>query len=285
MVAIARRELLGGIGAAAAIGVAAPALAAHGARARIDFNDPQVRFRAYMQMRGALDERLVIGYISGSYFGVVGAEVTPLWDVVGVTFARYRRRSDGGYDGFSGEIAHFFDPKTGKAPGRFLNPYTGKINIDPRTNLPPAKIVLLPTMTVEVAAPRPGMTFDHEIRAPQVRGDDVWFTEVSRVAMQFPGGARPFNYSEMVTMHARVRDLANPGAMRVPCEGSFTNVVNWRPWMEMGDHPGHLTAVGTGRYGVSMADLPANWTEATREKFPAVLDDPGALLAAIYKAG
>jgi hypothetical protein len=101
------------------------------------FDTPAARFRAYMMMRGALDERLVIGYLSGSYFGVVGAEMTPLWDVIGVTFARYRKRPDGGYDGVTGEIAHFLDPVTGEAPGRFLNPYTGQWNADPHTNMPP----------------------------------------------------------------------------------------------------------------------------------------------------
>jgi Protein of unknown function (DUF1838) len=288
MLNIGRRDtfgLLGGLlGAGTLVAGAGDAAARGAARARkLDWSNPDDRFRAYLKMRGALDEQLVISYISGSYFGVVGAEVTPLWDVIGVTFARYRRRADGSYDGVTGEIAHFLDPVTGEAPGAFLNPYTGKTVTDPRTNLPPSRIVLTPSLHMEVPRMPPGATMEHDIRAPEVRGDDVWFTELTRVAMQIPGGATPFRYNEVITMHARVADLENPALSRVPCEASFTNIVGWRPWMEMGDHPGHLTAVGKGKFGVTMDLLPERWTRATQAKWPQVLESPGALLDPLWK--
>lgn len=278
-----RRETLGLLAGGAIMAGAAPA-SAGSARRRLDLSRSEDRFLAYMLMRGALDERLVISYVSGSYFGVVGSEVTPLWDVVGATFTRYRKRADGAYDGVTGEIAHFLDPVTGKSPGEFLIPYTGKVVTDPRTNLPPNRIVLKPSLHMEVPRMAPGAVMDHDIRAPEVRGDDVWFTEVTRVAFTAPGNAQPFRYSEMVTMHARMQDLETPGVMRVPCAVSFTNVVAWRPWMKMDDHPGHLMAIGSGRFGVGMDLLPARWTSATAEKWPHVLENPGALLDSVWKA-
>jgi len=282
---IGRRGAIGLLGAGVLAGgaaIAAPAGAKTPGRAGLD--TPEGRFRAYMMMRGALDERLVIGYVSGTYFGVVGAEMTPLWDVVGATFARYRRHADGSFEGVTGEIAHFLDPKTGEAPGRFLNPYTGKWVTDPRTNLPPSHIRLLPSLDMEVPRLPPGTSFDHVIKAPEVRGDDIWISEVTRVGMPAGAGKPAFHYNEMITMHARTSDLARSGKARIPCETSFTNVVDWRPWMEMGGHPGHLTAIGSGRYGVEIADLPQRWIEATRRQFPKILDDPGSLLEAAWKA-
>ncbi|WP_170065786.1 DUF1838 family protein [Novosphingobium guangzhouense] len=249
----------------------------------VPLDTPSERFRAYMMMRGALNEQLVIGYVSGSYFGVVDAEMTPLWDVVGATFARYRKQPDGSYAGVTGEIAHFLDPQTGEAPGRFLNPYTGKWNIDPRRNMPPSRITLLPSLEMAVPNLVPGTHFDHVIHTPQVRGSDVWMTEVTRVGMPAAAGRRPFHYNEMITMHARTDDLARTDLPRVPCSTAFTNVVDWRPWMEMDGHPGHLTAIGSGRYGVSLSELPQRWIEATRKQFPAILDDPGSLLDSIWK--
>lgn len=280
---IGRRQTLGLLGAGAMIAGASPAIALNAKRRKLDFSNKDDQFDAYIRMRGSLDERLVVSYISGSYFGIVGSEVTPLWDVIGVTFTRFKKRSDGAFDAVTGEIAHFLDPKTGEAPGEFLIPYTGKTVKDPRTNLPPNRIVLKPSMHMEVPRMMPGTVMDHDIRTPEVRGDDIWFTEVTRVAMQAPGAREPFRYSEMVTMHAHVSDLENRELPRVPTEANFTNVVAWRPWMEMGDHPGHLTAIGSGRFGVPMDLLPEKWTKATREKWPEVLENPGALLDPIWK--
>lgn len=283
MTGIGRREAMGLMGAGALAGVAAPGAGAAAAQGRPDLASPEGKLRAFIQMRGALDERLVISYISGCYFGVVDAEVTPLWDVIGVTFTRYRRRADGAYQVFSGEIAHFLDPKTGEAPGEFYNPYTKKVVKDPRTNLPPSSYAILPDLTFQFSRIVPGMTSEHYVRDAEVRGDDVWFTDVTRVASPIPGAAKPFRYSESVTMHARLSDLAKPGVMRVPAESNFTNFVDWRPWMEMAGHPGHLTAVGNGRFGVSMDELPEKWTRATRAKWPAILDNPAGLLDPVYK--
>ncbi len=280
---IGRRGALGLLGAGAVIGAATPTAALAGKGRKLDFATPEDRFLAYIRMRGSLDERLVVSYISGSYFGVVGSEVTPLWDVIGVTFTRWKRRADGGFDAVTGEIAHFLDPKTGEAPGQFLIPYTGKTVTDPRTNLPPNRIIVTPALHMEVPRMMPGAVMDHDIRTPEVRGDDVWFTEVSRVTFPAPGGGEPFRYSEAITMHAHLSDLEKPDLPRVPCEANFTNVVAWRPWMQMGDHPGHLMAIGSGRFGVTMDLLPDRWTRATRAKWPNVLENPGALLDPVWK--
>ncbi|GAB7551230.1 hypothetical protein NRB_07270 [Novosphingobium sp. 11B] len=277
---LGRRSALGLMGAGLAMGAVTKVAASRVPPPSLATSEG--RFRAYMMMRAALDEQLVIGYVSGSYFGVVGAEVTPLWDVVGATFARYRKRSDGSYDGVTGEIAYFLDPKTGEAPGRFLIPYTGKWAIDPQINLPPNRITLLPTLDMTVPKLIPGTRFDHVIKHPEVRGGDVWITEVTRVGMPSPAGKPAFHYNEMTTLHAQTADLMLPGIARIPCETSFTNIVDWRPWMDMADHPGHLTAIGSGRYGVQIKDLPQCWIDATRKRFPLILNDPGSLIDPLW---
>lgn len=282
MAGMDRRGAIGLMGAGALSAAAMPAAAAR--RNTLDVTSAEGKLRAYIMMRGALDEQLVISYIDGYYFGVVDAEITPLWDVVGVTFTRYRRRSDGGYDVFSGEVAHFFDSGTGKVPGEFHNPYTGKLIKDPRTNLPPTRYTILPDLKFRFDRLMPGMTVDHVVRAPEVRGDDIWFHDITRTSGSVPGAAKPFRYGESVTMHARLSDF-KAGAKRVPTESNFTNFVDWRPWMQMDGHPGHLTAVGAGRFGVAMSELPERWTKATREKWPQVLENPAALLDPVYKSG
>jgi hypothetical protein len=128
------------------------------------------------------------------------------------------------------------------------------------------------------------LQMEHDVLPAEVRGDDVWITERSRTAMSFPGAARPFRYSESNTFHAKKSDLERRGATRVTSEVSYTNVCSWRPWLGMGDHPGHLTATGIGRQNATMDSLPPAWLEATAAKRPEVLKDPAAILAPVWDA-
>ena len=41
-------------------------------------------------------------------------------------------------------------------------------------------------------------------------------------------------------------------------------------------------AVGAGRYGAEMDELPAEWLVATRAKRPEMIADPAALLAPVW---
>ncbi len=295
MIEMGRRRAIGTIGGGlaglglAGAGLASPAPARRGDA--LDFTRAEDRLKAYMLMRGALDERLVIGCISGSYFGVVDDQITPLWDVTAATFARYRRRADGGYDGYTAEVAYFIDPQSRRAVGKFRNPYTNEIMIDPEKGFPPGHIVIGADLSFGLAATIPGLALDHRIKRPDARGDDVWIPEISQSTLTLPGSAaatvrKPIRYSESIIMHARRSDLETPGVKRVRTDVSFTNFVSWRPWMNMGDRPGHLTAVGIGVLSDTMDMLPPEWIAATREKRPALLDNPGMLLDAVWnKAG
>ncbi len=256
-----------------------------GAAAGEDVAMDPLRLKTYMLMRGALDDRLVIGCVSGLYYGVVDAEITPLFGVVSATFARYRPMASGGYAAVNAEYAFFTDPASGRAMERFRNPYTGETVAVPGGGVAPAKLTILPDLRLQLGQAIPGVQFDHRVGPVETRGDDVWITEVTRTSLARPGQAKPFRYSESTTLHARRSELDAPGAMRVRCETSFTNVVSWRPWLNMGDRPGHLMAIGAGRYGTRIADLPPAWIDATRARHSELLADPAAVLAPLWDAG
>ena len=55
-------------------------------------------------------------------------------------------------------------------------------------------------------------------------------------------------------------------------------MTSWRPWMEMGDIPGHTFSNGFGRRAASIEDLPADYREYVNRVHPDVLRDPAALL-------
>ena len=280
---INRRGALAGLAAGA---VAAPALARSiGAKAGgIDFTTPAGRFRTFMLMRGALDEQLVIGWMQANYYGVVDDRMEPLFDVVAAVFNRYRRLADGGVEVVNAELAWFVDRETGKAMDSFRNPYTG-VSVDvPGGGLSPSKYTFGPDLSMRLGREMPGMEFAHEVLPPVVRGGDVWITERSRSSFPIPGQVKLMRYSESNVFHAPRSAVEARGATRVVSDVSFTNVVSWRPWMKMGDHPGHLTASGAGRHGASLASLPPAWLGATRARRPEVLRDPAALVAPLWDA-
>jgi len=283
-----RREamaLLGGAGAAAALSIHEPADAAPGkaAGARPDLATSAGRARAYMMMRGALDDRLVIGCVSGRYYGVVNAVLTPLFGVSAATFSRYRPIGRGGHEAVTAELAYFTDLETGSVIDRFVNPYTKEIVEVPFVRSAPMRIRILPDLSLELDKPVPGLTVDHHVLVPEARGDDLWITEVTRTSATPPGG-KPFQYSESTTLHARLSDFDRTGAPRVRCETGFTNVVGWRPWLRMGDRPGQMMAVGAGRYGATLSDLPSAWLDATRRHHPDVLARPESVLEPMWSA-
>lgn len=244
---------------------------------------PADRLRTFMMIRGALDEGLVTSWVSARYYGVVEDRMDPLFAVVSAVFARFRQVDDG-YEAVTFELAWFTDADTGKALDSYRNPYTGQDCKVPTGGLAPSRIRFGKDLSLRLMRDVPGLTMEHEVLPFDERGDDLWLTERSRTAMTFPGATRPFRYSESNTFHASRKALARKGATRVTSEVSYTNVCSWRPWLAMGDRPGHLTATGTGRQNASMDSLPPVWLEATQARRPEVLKDPAAMLAPLWDA-
>lgn len=274
-----RRDFLG---LAVAGGAVLATRSAGAAPASLDLDSPAGRLKAYMLMRGALDERIVIGFIVARYFGVIDAEMTPLFGVVAATIARYRPVTGGGYEAASYEVPYFTDLDTGKVIDHWHNPYTGEDVAVPNSALPPAMLAISADLKLTVPALPPGMTLTNHILPPRITENDVWIVEESNSQFLPPGAAKPFHYNEIVTMHARRSDLEHENAVRVPCQTSYTGITSWRPWMKMGDRPGSLIADGAGRYDIPLKAMPAAWLEAVEAKRPEVLHDPASPIAALW---
>lgn len=276
---------LSGLGAGAAL-LAGPAVAAGkrlagGKGGALDLASADGRLRTFMMMRGALDEGLITSWVSARYYGVVEDRMDPLFAVVSAVYSRYRQIADG-FEAVNFELAWFTDPVTGKALETFRNPYTNKDCKVPSGGYAPSKIRFGRDLSLHIMREVPGLQMEHDVLPFDVRGNDVWVTERSRTAMTFPGAPKAFRYSESNTFHAKKSDLEKRGATRVTSEVSFTNVCSWRPWLEMGDRLGHLTAVGIGRQNASPDSLPPAWVEATAARRPEVLKDPAAILAPLW---
>ena len=276
-----RRQVLAGIACAGAFAATSPVSAAPALALTV----PADRLRAYMLMRGALDDRLLISCISCQYFGVVNAAMTPFYDLVAATFSRFRPAPNGGYEGVSFEIEYFIDRDTGEVLDKWRNPYSGEIvtakhndstpvkyviGADTRMGLPPA--LLFPGSRVERALPR----FD-------VTGPDIWVRE-NTTAIIPVAGAKSMNFNEIVSYHAKVDDLLKPGVTRLQADSEYIGVSSFRPWQAMGERQGNMIGYGIGGSGLAMSDLPPRWIAATKKLHPEALTNPGAYLDPLWNA-
>jgi hypothetical protein len=276
-------------GAGLAAALAAPALRAQPAVAAAHASAagaaaPTGRLRDFLLMRGALDDRVVVGTLSGQYYGVVDDELTPLFGLLSATFSRYRPLSDGHWLEASFEHAYYTDIDSGAVLAEWRNPYNGKtgpvpvVSSEPRVRLLAADL----TFRLQKAAP-PGFSVESRVVAIEEQADDLVIVERVRAAMERPAPARPYRYSELVTLRSSLAALRDPAARRVPCSTGFVNVSGWRPWLQMGDQPGHLMAQGAGRYGAEIESLPRAWLEATRRGQPDIVADPARRLEALFR--
>jgi hypothetical protein len=81
-----------------------------------------------------------------------------------------------------------------------------------------------------------------------------------------------------VTTQAAAADIMNPDLMSIPMSLSYTGVTTWRPWMQMGDHPGHTTSHGVGGKAFHVDELPDDYRALAERFYPEALADPGAVL-------
>lgn len=275
---IDRRSWLGWAGAAAATGLAVPAFAEPPGMA-------SGRLRDFLLMRGALDDRLVVGGLSGQYFGVIDGEIVPMFGVLGVTFTRWRPLGDGRWLSASFEHAYYTDKDSSKVLGDWRNPINGRSGPVPVwTSRPTALLLHTDLSRHPVKAMPAGFVAEDRISSIDEYAGELVIVQRVQSALPRPAPAKPYRYSELVTMRAELAALRDSSAMRVPCSMSFTNISGWRAWQQMGDQPGHMMAHGAGHYGLEIDALPPVWLAATRRLRPDWFANPGAYLDAVFLA-
>ncbi len=234
---------------------------------------------ALQKMRGALDERICMGYVKGLYYGVVDDRLTPLYGVLGGTFTRYKKLPDGNFEGRTFEVAYFTDWDTGALLENFKNPYTGETVSVPQTRMGPSTIIITPDgLKIGGGGGLPGMKVSHRFLPARVVNNDVWIVEESFVSTPPDFKGPKFAYNEVTTMQTTLSELNNPKLMQTLTHVHYSVVVSWRPWLKMGDRPGHLMGNAAGRRLEKMTDYPAEYQEWTKKYHADVWADPGAIL-------
>lgn len=171
------------------------------------------------------------------------------------------------------------DPQSQQPLDHFANPYNGKTVAVPITKLGPSNSIL--TKDARIVAPNfpSGATQDSGYAPPVVVGDDVWLRQHAFIKFPASPGVRSFSYSEFTLAHARLSDLADSAAPHVSTTTTTNIVTSWRPWLEMGDAPGHMMlAGGVGHMSNGLDGMPANYVALGHKLYPEIFADPAAFL-------
>ncbi|MDX2221620.1 MAG: DUF1838 family protein [Rhodospirillaceae bacterium] len=279
-----RRDML----AHSALGFSAATLFAPGlgiaptaAAATVDLNAPERRMNAVMKLFGATDDRVCFGFVQGLYYGVVDNRMTPLYGVLAAVVNRYAARADGTYDGKTFEVAYFTDWNTGERLETFKNPYTGETVEVPVTRAGPHHIHLGPNGRIIPPGESAGRDVRQAFLPLRVVNDHVWLIEEILAHTPAADGRPGFTLNSVTNWSGRVADVLDPKQAAVPAEVHYNAMVNWRPWLKMGDRPGFLLGNAAGRTVASIDQLPPNYVALTKKLHPDVFEDPKALLGPV----
>jgi hypothetical protein len=258
-----RRQLIGtGLG----LGLASAATKAVGASSRLAPSASTLSpLHLNLLMQYALDDKLMIDCLRGTFYAVQGAKVTPLHGMILVGLSKTRPLPDGSFQSKGIEVEWFTD-LDGAVFDQWKNPLTQQTVARPEQKYMVNTKIHAPDLSIKSSF---GDWYHESFTGMRESRDDVW-VDGMLVTMS----------TKLVTYHARRSELMKPGVTRVRTDVSSRVVSDWRPWQQMGNQPGYLLLICDGPGGIGLDELPAEWLEATRKRYPELLPSLDSLLAA-----
>ncbi|MEE8308487.1 MAG: DUF1838 family protein, partial [Gammaproteobacteria bacterium] len=148
-------------------------------RQTLDLKQSSDFLTAIIKMRGSTAPKLSMGFVIGSYYGIVDDQATPLFGVLAGTFSLYEQIDAATYRARALEVAYFTDIDTGELLETWDNPYTGETVSVPQTRMGPSTtLVRANGLEVKRASGEAvNMQLNHRFRPAVTVGDQVWVTE------------------------------------------------------------------------------------------------------------
>ena len=247
--------------------------------------------RALVKMRGSLDSELVIGWLRAKRFAISRGRIEPLCGLIAATFSRFRQVSDELFEAVVLEITHYTDFETWELLDTLQMPFTGRevevpafrfgptraryaVQLDEREEFEPQE-----GSTQEAFSPAATILMTKSIHPEYVRDGALLLRHEEH------GRVRPANsdipnmfYKESTIWSASLDEVLDPNLTRVDATVNYSAMTSWRPWMHMGEVPGHTSSNGHGARARSLADLPEDFLAYTRLLHPDVVENPEAAL-------
>jgi hypothetical protein len=244
-------------------------------------------------MRGSLGPDLVVGWVRAKRFGVSQGRVEPVCGLVSATFNRFKRLSDDLAEVLTLEITHYTDFETGQLLETLVMPFSNQkvevpayrfgpakarfaVRLDEREDFAPAE-----QTTEQEFSPAGSVLMTKSIDPPQLRRGNLFLRHEEHGRVYPTDSTLPsMFYKESTIWSAPIDTVLDADVLNVDSSVAYSAMTSWRPWMKMGDIPGHTSSNGFGGKARSVSDLPEDFLRYTRQVHPGLLDDPEAVLDA-----
>lgn len=252
------------------------------AAAQLDTQNSTAVMNALVKLRGSLDGKLAFWWMKGPRYGVVGTQVTPLFENLVASWHRFVRQPDGTFKVTVVELSYYVDLKTGQFLEKWRNPITGQMNdveyivfgpvtatmkpagITPPENTPGAELRVKPTI---------GVVAQHQ--------DDIWLQEdVAATILPKAAGRTPYSGNDMATYHGSLKQVLDTSRQSADASIHYQSITDWRTWMKMGDVKGALMARSTGRKVWNAEDMPQDILAIAKRMHPKIIGNPMAAMEA-----
>jgi hypothetical protein len=273
-------------------GVAALApggFAAAGSAGAAAFTRAPAVLSAYRRMRYVEGGAMGIGWLRAKRLAVSEGEVRPLCGMLAASFSKVRQVSEAGFEVVVTEVTHYTDYETGELLETLVMPFTGREVAVPSFRHGPAlSRTAIELDESERYAPRQGSTEGEYAPAGTVlmtkslgfesidNGD--LFLRHEEYGRVYPDNAQRASlfYRESTLWSAPLADVLDLEQAMVRSTVSYAAMTSWRPWMQMGDLPGHTASNGVGHRVRAVDELPADFLAFTERVHPGFLDNPAA---------
>ena len=258
----------------------------------IELSDEQM-LELFVKLRLSLDDRITIGYVDAVNYAFAAGETYPLYRLLAATWHQTTPMGEGKWNNKQIEIAMFLDIDSGEVLDKLTMPITGQTVDVPLYRAGPSSAELLArfdlTREFEMKQEtRDGGSFFLAGRSesagwlsqPQRRGDEFFIRQDLNTRV-FTGEDSPpgFFYREWTVTKGSWSALSDTTLKMVPCELAYSANAAFRPWMQMGDVPGHTVQNGWGGRVDDFGKLPAEIRRLARQYHPDLVDNPAAALA------
>ncbi|MDE0455112.1 MAG: DUF1838 family protein [Gammaproteobacteria bacterium] len=289
-----RRSVLAG-----ALGVPFLAGLAPGAQAEeysgltdLDLTDDEM-LHYFVKLRSSLDDRVTMGWVDAVNYAFIDGVTYPMYRLLSTTIRQMRKVNDSLYKSVSLEVAMYMDIETGELLDKLTMPVTGNVVDVPLYRAGPSHMDMTVraedtnefTMQQETVD---GESFfatgqvesERFISLPQRRGDDFYIRQ-DISARVFPDGEPnpSFFYREWTINQGSWAALSDPSTISVPVDVAYIANTAFRPWMQMGDAPGHTVQNGRGGKAETPEGLPVELLPLVKLHHPDLIEDPRGVLA------
>jgi hypothetical protein len=237
------------------VAVPSAALTVDGADGGLDISDPVRGHLANVKLRGTLGNGWIYRQYRGETYAVLaGKAPRAMFRFQGLIKAKWTDNGDGTHTEVLYDTAAFLDWDTQDYLEKFKNPITGRINhpihtwdgprtttytangpVYPWTRTRPTNPVILPWRVVDGYA---WLDEQASFERPHVLKPEEW-----------PLASSGDNTVSMVSVSigGRIADLANPALASARHNLRWTAMRSWLPWLLLGQRPGLMLTVGSGR--------------------------------------